>query len=156
MAPSGPALKGDIFIDTNLLVAAYDRAKSIKQERAISVLDELVSAGHGIVSTQVLGEFFIAVTQKMKDPLSLRDASKRVERLAQIWPVLDISGLIVLEAFRGVRSHHLNFWDAQIWATARLNQIYVLFSEDAVGDRALEGVRYVNPFAGDFKINDWV
>jgi predicted nucleic acid-binding protein len=86
----------------------------------------------------------------------VKDAAKRVERHSQIWPVLDITGLIVMEALRGARTHHLDYWDAQIWATARLNQIHILFSEHSNDGKTLEGVQYVNPFSKSFRINNWV
>ena len=64
--------------------------------------------------------------------------------------------MIILEAARGVETHHLSFWDAQIWATARLNQIPIVFSEDFNTGASLEGVRFINPFATDFQISDWI
>ncbi len=64
--------------------------------------------------------------------------------------------MIVLEAARGVRDHQFSFWDAQIWATARLNQISVVFSEDFNPGWITEGVRFVNPFAADFQIETWL
>lgn len=64
--------------------------------------------------------------------------------------------MIVLEAARGVRDPRFSFWDAQIWATARLNQISVVFSEDFKPGQITEGVRFVNPFAADFQIETWL
>jgi predicted nucleic acid-binding protein len=64
--------------------------------------------------------------------------------------------LLVLEATRGVQDHLLPYWDAQIWATARLNQIPIVFSEDFNAGAVLGGVRFVNPFAGGFQIEEWV
>jgi predicted nucleic acid-binding protein len=70
--------------------------------------------------------------------------------LVQTWPVLSITPAIVLEAARGVRDHSLSYWDAQLWATARLNQIAIILTEDAPAGRLLEGIRYVNPFEAAF------
>ena len=67
-----------------------------------------------------------------------------------------MTGLIVLEAARGIWDHQLNFWDAQIWAAARLNQIGVIFSEDFSPGAIIEGVRFINPFASDFRLDEWV
>src|SRR5439155_1039861 len=55
-------------------------------------------------------------------------------------PVLSVTPLIVLEAARGARDHGLNYWDAQLWATARLNQIPLILTEDFAHGRVLEGV----------------
>lgn len=55
--------------------------------------------------------------------------------------------MIVHEAVRGVIEHNFSYWDAQIWATARLNQIPIVLSEDFSHRRLVEGVRFINPFA---------
>ncbi len=61
-----------------------------------------------------------------------------------------------LEAARGVRDHRFSFWDAQIWTTARLNQLPLVFSEDFNPGQVTEGVRFVDPFAADFQLEEWV
>lgn len=145
-----------VFVDTNVLVYAYDRSEPDKQVRALEVLDHLAVTGPGVISTQVLAEFFVAVTRKIAAPLSVTEAGDRVRNYLQSWTVVDLTGMIVLEATRGVRDHQFNFWDAQIWATARLNQIPVVLSEDFNVGAVTEGVRFVNPFVEDFQIEDWL
>lgn len=144
-----------ILIDTNVLVYAHDRANPIKQERAIRVLEHLYFTGNGRLSAQCLAEFFRATTRNDRPILSTREARQQVERLARVWPVLDITPLIVIEAMRGVCDHQLAYWDAQIWATARLNQIPIIFSEDFNSGSTLEGIRFINPFAADFSLSHW-
>lgn len=63
---------------------------------------------------------------------------------------------IVLEAARGVEAHQLGFWDALIWASAKLNQIPLILSEDFRTGTSLEGVRFLNPLAEDFNIDHWL
>ncbi len=63
--------------------------------------------------------------------------------------------MVVLEALRGVRDHQLSYYAAQVWATARLNQVPVIFSEDYSSNTTLEGVCFVNPFASDFVLENW-
>jgi len=145
-----------VFVDTNVLVYAYDRSEPEKQRRALEVLDRLTIRGAGVISTQVLAEFFVAVTRKIPAPLSVSEAYERIRNYLRSWAVVDVTGLIVLEAARGVRDHQFSFWDAQIWATARLNQIPVVFSEDFSDGAVIEGVRFVNPFAESFSINEWL
>jgi predicted nucleic acid-binding protein len=55
-----------------------------------------------------------------------------------------------------VRDHGLSYCDTQVWAAARLNQVPVIFSEDFNSGSALEGVRFINPFAPDFDLNVWL
>jgi predicted nucleic acid-binding protein len=141
-----------VLVDSNVLVYAYDRAATAKQRQAVEVLDHLVTTSSGVLSTQVLSEFFVTVTRKIAYPLSLREAEGRIHNLFHAWPVIEVTGLIVLEAARGVREHHLSFWDAQIWAAAKLNQIPLVFSEDFSDGRITEGIRFINPFGANFKI----
>lgn len=145
-----------IFVDTNVLVYAYDRSEPQKQRRALEVLDRLAVSRVGVISTQVLAEFFVSVTRKIVTPLSVSEAYVRVKNYLQAWTVLDLTGMIVLEAARGVREHQFNFWDAQIWAAARLNQIPIVFSEDFNVGAVTEGIHFVNPFAEDFQIENWI
>ena len=145
-----------VFVDTNVLVYAYDRSEPGKQRQALEVLDRLATTRAGVISTQVLAEFFVAVTRKISAPLSGAEAYERVKNYLQSWAVVDLTGLIVLEAARGVRDHQFSFWDAQIWATARLNQIPVVFSEDFADGAVVEGIRFVNPFAKGFSIEEWL
>jgi predicted nucleic acid-binding protein len=80
----------------------------------------------------------------------------QVEHLARSYRVLDLTPQIVLEAVRGVRDQRLAYWDAQIWATARLNQVPTVFSEDFRPGTTLEGVRFVNPFVAEFDLAQWL
>ena len=144
-----------ILIDTNVLVYAHDHEAPAKQVQAIRVLERLYNAGNGRLSAQCLAEFFRVTTRAPKPILTQREAMQQVERLARIWPVYDVTPLVVIEAARGARDHQLPYWDAQIWATARLNQVPVVFSEDFNTGSVLEGIRFVNPFAGDFFLSAW-
>ena len=144
-----------ILIDTNVLVYAYDRSEPEKQRRALQVLDGLTRAGTGCLSAQVLSEFFVNVMLKIVAPLSIAQAIERIEHYVQLCPVFDVTAQVVLEAVRGTQEHSLSFWDAQIWAAARLNQVRVIFSEDLNPGSVVEGVRFVNPFADDFRAEAW-
>ena len=145
----------NVLIDTNVLVYAHDRSEPLKQVQALQVLDRLQVTESGAFSVQSLSEFFIAVTRRVKPPISPDDAARQVERLIRSWAILDLTPMTVLEATRGVRAHQLSYWDAQIWAVARLNQIPVVFTEDFPSARAIEGVRFTNPFASDFDLARW-
>lgn len=144
-----------ILVDTNILVYAYDRNEFEKQGQAIETLNRLQITGSGRLSTQCLAEFFNAVTRGSAPMLTVEDAAQQVEWLARAWPVFDVTPQIVLEGIRGVREHRFSFWDAQIWAVARLNQVPVVLSEDFNPGAVVEGVRFVNPFAGDFQPEAW-
>lgn len=143
-----------ILIDTNVLVYAHDRREPQKQRRAIEVLAAL-HAGGGQFSAQTLAEFYHSVTKGAQPMLREEQAEAQVAAVALSWPVIALTPAIVLEATRGRRLHRLNYWDAQIWAAARLHQCGAVFSEDLNPGAVLEGVRFVNPFAPEFQLSDW-
>jgi predicted nucleic acid-binding protein len=145
-----------MLIDTNVLVCAYDRSEPDKQRRALEVLDALARSGDGRLSAQVLSEFFVNVTRRIAAPLTTAQACERLQHYVQIWPVVPLTSQVVLEAVRGVQQYRFNFWDAQIWAAARLSQISTVLSEDFNPGAVIEGVRFVDPFADDFRLEDLV
>ncbi|HEC63072.1 MAG TPA: PIN domain-containing protein [Candidatus Acetothermia bacterium] len=148
-------MTGEVFIDTNLLVYAYDHTAGEKHVKANEILDVLLHTGRGVLSAQVLAEFFRVSTSKLSPPLTKREAYNRVANLIRAWKVLNVTDLIVLEAARAAAEYDLAYWDAQIWATAKLNQVPVIFTED-VPAPSIEGIRYVNPFAAEFHVKEWV
>ena len=141
-----------ILVDTNVLVYAHDPADPGKQVRAIAVLAGLADHRAGILAAQSLAEFYWATTRTRRSLLTPAEAEAQIDRLAASWPVLDLTPAIVCEAVRGVRRHRLAYWDAQIWAAARLNQVPLVLSEDFTDGARLEGVRFVDPFRPGFVI----
>ncbi|HUP48721.1 MAG TPA: PIN domain-containing protein [Thermoanaerobaculia bacterium] len=75
--------------------------------------------------------------------------------LAEAFPVFDVTRFIVLEAARGVRQHRLSYYDAQIWATARLNQVATIFSDDFQSGLRLEGVHFLDPLDSRLDLSRW-
>jgi predicted nucleic acid-binding protein len=91
----------------------------------------------------------------LKPPFTPAEALAEVNHLAAAFAILDLTPQVVLEAVRGVRDHQLPYYDAQIWACARLNQIPVIWSEDFQDGETLESVQFANPFGDEFRIEDW-
>jgi len=143
-----------VLIDTNLLLYLYDQNHPARRSRAIEVLDRLELMGSGRLSVQNLAEFFSVSTRKLSPPMSPAEALRQVELFARVWPVFDLTPMIVLEAARGVRDYRMSYYDAQIWATARLNQVPVIYSEDFNAGASLEGVRFINPFSAGFELDN--
>jgi len=114
-----------------------------------------MSSGLGRLSAQILGEFLSATIRGRRPILTVQDALRQATRLAEALPVFDLTGLIVMEAGRGVREHQLSYFDAQIWATARLNQVPTIFTEDFTNGRRLEGVQFLNPLLPKFDLARW-
>lgn len=142
-----------ILLDTNVLVYAFDVRRSSLQEKAKAIILKAEETATGCLSVQCLGEFFRVVTAKIQLPAN--EMFKQVEYWQSAFPVFSLTPQIVLEAARGVRDYQLSYCDAQIWASARLNQVPVIFTEDFQDGQTLEGIRFINPFADKFVINEW-
>ena len=140
------------LVDTNVLVYAYDPRDRKKQERAQAILARLVPRDLAVISVQCLTEFFRAVRWRLPEPLSPDDALSQVVRLARACRVLDLTSWIVLEACRASNTYQVSIWDALIWASAKVNQIPDVLTEDWKHERVLEGVRFLNPFDPAFDL----
>jgi predicted nucleic acid-binding protein len=104
---------------------------------------------------QCLAEFASVSTRRLTPRLTGDEAVVQVEKWAQAFPVYPLTPEIVLAAVRGARDRRLSYYDAQLWATALLNQVPLIFSEDFASGASIEGVRLVNPFAPEFRLRDW-
>jgi predicted nucleic acid-binding protein len=144
-----------VLIDTNVLIYASDPTEIVRQDHALHTLSYLETTRTGRLSAQCLAEFMHVTTRSPRPLYTRAEAVQQVEFLLRAYPVFDLTALIVLEAARGTRDHGLAYYDAQIWAAARLNQVTTIFSEDFNDGQMLEGVRFVNPFAAGFRLEDW-
>jgi len=142
-----------VLLDTNILIYTFDPRDEVRQEQAIAVLLKLEENEEGCLSVQCLSEFASAAITKLH--LSAGDIMTKIDEWQNVFPVFNLTPQIILEATRGVRDHKLSFYDAQIWASARLNQVPVIFSEDFQDGQTLERIRFVNPFAEGFAIDEW-
>jgi len=145
-----------IMIDTNLLIYLYDPNQPAKHNQSERVLEQLELNRSGRLSVQALAEFFSVATRKLSPSLTPAQALDQVTLFTRLWPVYDLTPMVVMEAGRGVRDHKLSYYDAQVWATARLNQAPVVFSEDFHDGSILEGVHFVNPFSLKFLLEKWL
>ncbi len=139
-------MRARILLDTNVLVYAYDRREPHKRDAALALARALAHTGEVAVTTQVLSELFWIISRRIPDPLPTEDAARSVRRHAATWRVLDVTAGTVAEALRGAAQHGLPYWDALIWAAARLGGIAVVLSEDFQDGREIEGVTFHNPF----------
>ncbi|MCI0555536.1 MAG: PIN domain-containing protein [Anaerolineae bacterium] len=145
-----------VLLDTNILVYAFDRTEPEKRVQAMKIVLDLQVNPVGCLSIQCLSEFFNAVTRGAAPKLPIEEAVQYVQDYLLAFPTFPLTQSIVLEAARGVRDHSLSFYDAQIWASALINDIPFVFSEDFQDGRVLEGVRFVNPFTETFKLQKWI
>jgi predicted nucleic acid-binding protein len=131
------------FFDTNVLVYADDKASPAKHRRALELVAEHRRAGTGVVSMQVLQEYFVTVTRKLH--VDARIARRKVELLAE-FDVAAPELADILAAIDLHRLHGFSFWDALVLRAAKQAGCTVLLSEDLQEAREIDGVRIVNPF----------
>jgi predicted nucleic acid-binding protein len=131
------------FFDTNFLIYADDKATPPKQRKALDLVAEHRRARTGVVSLQVLQEYFVAVTRKLRVDAAI--ARRKVELLAE-FDVAVPEVADILAAIDWHRLHGFSFWDALILRAAKQAGCGVLFSEDMQPAREIDGVRIVNPF----------
>lgn len=138
------------LLDTNVLVYPHDEAEREKGRRAGDVLSTLALAGQAALSAQALAEFANVMLRKLKLPV--QEVYDQLEALAKAFPILPLSEWVVLEALRGVKDHNFSYYDAQVWAAAKLHQVPVVLSEDFASGATVEGVTFLNPFENDFDL----
>ena len=134
------------FFDSNVLVYAFDVDSPSKRKRATRVLSECASAGEVLISTQVLQEFYVAVTRKLARPLG-GDAALDATRELAAFPIVNVDASLLLAAIGASREHRISFRDALIVKAASSGGAKVLYSEDLNDGQTLDGVTVKNPFA---------
>jgi len=131
------------FLDTNVLLYADDLDAGEKRRKARAVLRDALTSGEGVVSTQVLQEFFVNSTRKLGvDPV---EARRKVELLARM-DLVRIDLAMILAAIDLSRLHSVSFWDALVLQAASVAGCSVLLTEDLQHGQVLAGVRIENPF----------
>ncbi len=133
------------FVDTNVLIYAHDVDAKAKHESAKSVLRGLWSERTGVLSMQVLQEFYVNVTRKTPHPISKKSA-RFVVSTYTTW-CIDTRPTEIATAFRIEDESRIGFWDALIVATAIKSGASRILSEDLNARQTIAGVRIENPFA---------
>ena len=133
-----------VFVDTNILVYAFDRSDEARQQLAQQAIAELLLRDRIRLSTQVLQEFFVTMTRKVREPWSPDEALSVVDGLSA-WPVTLIDVPLIRESALLSKEALLSFWDALIVTAAVRSETPVLYSEDLSDGQRIRGVLVVNP-----------
>lgn len=143
-APSAPAARPlRTFLDTNILLYCDDSTHVSKQRRALELVLEHRAQRTGVVSLQVLQEYFVNATRKLGlDPGLARQKVEAYARFDVVEPVT----ADVLAAIDFHRIHLISYWDSLVLHCARKSGCRVVLTEDLQHGREIDGVRIVNPF----------
>jgi len=140
------------LLDSNIIVYAFDARDVLKRRRAIEVVNRLAELNVAAVSPQILGETYVSLTHRSRVAMGLEEAERAIWRLVSLFEVFDLSIESVREAIRISRLVRVQYWDALLISTARLNGLSFLLSEDMQDGQTIEGVRIVNPLSPDFDL----
>ena len=136
-------MSGRFFLDTNILVYADDLDAGEKRLRSLEILQDALTTNSGVVSTQVLQEFFVITTQKLGVEASI--ARRKVELLSRLDLVL-IRLELILGAIDLHRLNRISFWDALVVKCAAAAGCPRLLTEDLQHGQVIDGVQIENPF----------
>jgi predicted nucleic acid-binding protein len=134
-----------IFVDTNVLVYGHDADSGPKHQIARRVLMDLWQEKQGVLSVQILQEFYVTMTRKVAHPLP-RKTVRDILRDYLRWPVERIEPETILNASRIEDSYQLSFWDALIIAAASKAAASKILTEDLKSGQIIEGILLENPF----------
>lgn len=143
-------MKDKIFLDTNVIVYAHDRSSGKKNTIAMEIMEYLWDRKNGVISVQVMQEFYVCVTTKILKPLPLKVARKILEYLLN-WDLIINDEYITIKAINLQEKYRFSFWDSLIVQSAIQSQAYTLFSEDLSDGQIIENVKIVNPFVQEWK-----
>jgi predicted nucleic acid-binding protein len=131
-----------VFLDTNILVYSLDRSDAAKQKKCRALIRSLIPERIGVISTQVMQEFYVAATAKLgADPLLVKDILRSLERLETV----TVSPMLIKEAIDCAIIHRMSFWDALIVVAAESAHCETLWTEDLNHGQVIRSVRIENP-----------
>ncbi len=138
-------MNGKIFVDTNVFIYAHDRDAGEKCSVAAGIMKDLWQTREGIMSTQVLQEFYVNVTRKIPTPISRSDARNIIGQYS-VWNIVGIDTSRIVAASQIEERHKLSFWDALIVAAAQSAGAEKILTEDLSHGDNIGGVVIENPF----------
>jgi predicted nucleic acid-binding protein len=138
-------MSAKVFGDTNILVYAHNLDAGAKNSIARELVADLWETRSGILSTQVLQEYYVAITKKVANPLKVAKARRSVRNYCA-WEVIVNDIQILLQATEIQEAHRLSFWDSLIVSAAFAGNAAVIATEDLNHGQRIEGILIRNPF----------
>ena len=134
-----------VFVDTNILVYAHDLDAGNKHDQAAEIVSQVWESRNGVLSTQVLQEFYVTLTRKVSSTLSKLEARKLVQKYSH-WHVVLTDPSIIIQASEIEESNNISFWDALIVSAAYSQNVPTILTEDLNHGQIIEGIFIENPF----------
>lgn len=140
---------GNTILDTNILVYAIDSSEGNKHDKAKRILQECFTGKQKFfVTTQILSEFFVAATTKIKKPIPVETASEIVESFVRFnfTPVLAAEPKNLVAAIHTHQTTQVHYWDCLIAETMKANGVFTIFTENTEDFQKISGIKAKNPF----------
>jgi predicted nucleic acid-binding protein len=132
-----------VFLDANIFVYAQDVGAPEKQRKSREIISKLADSGDGVISTQVMQEFFVAATRKLGvEPL----VAKGVLKTFTVFEIVQVSSALIHEAIDCSILNQISFWDSLVLVAAASAGCSTIFSEDLNSGQTILGVKVHNPF----------
>jgi predicted nucleic acid-binding protein len=140
-------MSAKFFLDTSVFAYVFDTTTPAKAKKAARLVRDAVDTGKGIVSYQVVQEFFNVAFRRFAQPMSVAEAEQYLITVFRPLLAIHSSPALYVEALRIAGKHRLAWYDSIIVASALEGRCDTLYSEDFQQGRAIEGLRIENPFA---------
>ena len=137
-------MPGRVFIDSNVLAYAQDARSAAKQRASRALISALAGSGDGVISTQVLQEFYVTATRKLGVPPLV---AKGVLKTLAVFEIVQVSPMLIQEAVDCSILNQLSFWDSLILAAAAAAGCSTVYSDDLNPGQSILGVTVKNPLA---------
>lgn len=134
-----------VFVDTNVLVYAFDADAGPKFEKAQSILKDCWNNQSGLLSTQVLQEFYVTVTKKLFKKVD-KQSARNIVQVYKAWSVHSITAEDIIDASEFEEQNQISFWDSLIITIAQKTGAETLYSEDMQDGQKFGSLTIVNPF----------
>jgi predicted nucleic acid-binding protein len=134
------------FLDTNVFVYTFDSGAHAKAKRSLDLIRQALDSGRGIVSYQVVQEFFNVALRRFAQPLSAAEAEQYLVTVFRPLLAIQSSAALYIEALRISEKYRVGWYDSLIVAAALEGKCATLYSEDFQHGRNLEGLKIENPY----------
>lgn len=142
-----------VLADTNVFVYRHEDLDPVKQAAARRTLRELEKRRELVVTPQVIGEYCATARRRWPERFDRATLVGEVERVVAACDVLPLDATVSIAALHASARYDLHYWDAQLWATAKVHGVRVVLTEDFEDGSEIEGVRFVDPFAPGFDVD---
>lgn len=135
------------FLDTNILVYAYDTSDEARHKIALELIAHILSVENVVISTQVLNEFIVVITGKVKNPLSIDDVGEILKRFKNNFEIRVTGVSDITKALSINKEFKFSYWDSLIIASALMTNCDALYTEDLQNGLVINNsMRIINPF----------